>query len=295
MHKRSTALTAVAAAACYLDTASAFAPAALPASARPTVASGPLALRAQVDNSRRGALARIAVLAGCSPMALVLQPVYAESEMKKSKAQRDAEYEEDLDGMRKARYGRQPTRLDVERCVPKIAPIKDVMDAVRDGLENDDLAAVDAAIGDQKIESTKANVNLGLQISTLQLAKTYFYQYALKFSKGQDRLSPLSKDMKAELDVFYPAMAAVGEKAKGGDAAGAAAEFAKAEEAIKNIVDVLEAETRDGRINSVKVSLGVLLGNGDAKGLKVFEENMKEMRRRAKEGGPGGEAGKKFL
>ena len=113
MHKRSTALTAVAAAACYLDTASAFAPAALPASARPTVASGPLALRAQVDNSRRGALARIAVLAGCSPMALVLQPVYAESEMKKSKAQRDAEYEEDLDGMRKARYGRQPTRLDV--------------------------------------------------------------------------------------------------------------------------------------------------------------------------------------
>ena len=117
MHKRSTALTAVAAAACYLDTASAFAPAVLPASARTTVASGPLALRAQVDNSRRGALARIAVLAGCSPMALVLQPVYAESEMKKSKAQRDAEYEEDLDGMRKARYGRQPTRLDVERCL----------------------------------------------------------------------------------------------------------------------------------------------------------------------------------
>jgi len=34
------------------------------------------------------------------------------------------------------RYGRQPTRLDVERCVPKIAPIKNVMDAVRAALES---------------------------------------------------------------------------------------------------------------------------------------------------------------
>lgn len=40
------------------------------------------------------------------------------------------------------RYGRQPTRLDVERCVPKIAKIKPVLDAVQAGFEADDMDAV---------------------------------------------------------------------------------------------------------------------------------------------------------
>jgi len=181
--------------------------------------------------------------------------------------------------------------------LPKIALIKDVLDGVQAGFEADDMGAVAKAIGDQTVEATKSNVSLGKEISNLQIAKSYFYQYAQKFSKGQDRPSPLTIDMQKGLDVFYPAMAATEQKAKSGDQAGAEAEFGKAQEALVSVVNAVEAETREGRLNSIKVSLGVLIGKGDAKGLKVYEENMKEMRRRAKEGGPsdapGG--GKKFL
>ena len=89
--------------------------------------------------------------------------------MKKTKKQLDAEYEDDLADMKKQRYGRQPTRLDVERSVPKIVAIKGVMDRTRDALEQNDLAAVAKAVGDQSIEATKSNINLGMEISQLQV------------------------------------------------------------------------------------------------------------------------------
>jgi len=47
----------------------------------------------------------------------------------------------------------------------------------------EDLAEVAKAVGDQTIEATKSNVNLGKEISTIQISKSYFYQYANKFSK----------------------------------------------------------------------------------------------------------------
>lgn len=130
-----------------------------------------------------------------------------------------------------------------------------------------------------------------------QISKSYFYTYATKFSKGQDKKSPLTKDIETQLNIYFPAMTAVEKLAKAGDQSGAEGEFAKAEEALNAIVDVLEAETRGGRINSIKVSLKALTGEGDASGLNVYQENMKEMRRRAKEGvdGPGGAPAKKFL
>jgi hypothetical protein len=98
--------------------------------------------------------------------------------------------------------------------------------------------------------------------------------------------------MLASLDIFYPAMATVEKSAKAGDQAAAATAFGQAEEAINTIVNSVEAETREGRLNSIKVSLAVLVGKDTAEGLNVYQENMKEMRRRAKEGGEGG--GKKM-
>jgi len=297
MAMRSTSLACAAAAVACLDAATAFAPlSALPAtsSARQQQCAAPLVLRAHADADampRRSAALRLAVLAA-GPLLLPHRSAYAEeveaeaevkTEVKKSKKQRDAEYEEDLSGMKQPRYGRQPTRLDVERCVPKIAPIKGVMDAVASALESEDLAGVAKAIGDQTVEATKSNVNLGKEISTIQISKSYFYQYANKFSKGKPSL--LTADMLKALDVFYPSMALLEVKAKAGDKDAADAAFAQAQAAIKTVVDAIEAECRDGRLNSIKVSLAVLEGKGDAKGLNVYQENMKEMRRRAKEGG----------
>ena len=45
------------------------------------------------------------------------------------------------------------------------------------------------------------------------------------------------------------------------------------------------------------MSLKWAVGEGDASGLNVYQENMKEMKRRAKEGvdGPSGGPAKKFL
>jgi hypothetical protein len=295
-------LKCVAAAVACIDAATAFSPLSVlpgPVMARQQerCTAAPLSLRSQAEHvSRRDSL-RLAVFAAGSLMPL--HPfAFAEDgqqEKKKSKKERDAEYEEDLSDMKKARYGRQPTRLDVERCVPKIAPISGVMKAVKDGLASGDLAAVSAAIGDQTVEATKANVNLGKEISDIQIAKSYFYQYASKFSKSKDKLSPLTKDMLASLDIFYPAMATVEKSAKAGDQAAAATAFGQAEEAINTIVNSVEAETREGRLNSIKVSLAVLVGKDTADGLNVYQENMKEMRRRAKEGGEGGAPTKKFL
>lgn len=170
------AVACAAAAAACLDAAAAFAPTpVLPATSRVQRCATPLALRASVDDEssalfgRRSAL-QLAVLA--SPMLVSHQAVYAEgTEIKKSKKQLDAEYEEDLADMKQARYGRQPTRLDVERCVPKIVSIKGVMDATRDALEQGDLAAVAKAVGDQSIEATKSNINLGKEISQLQVSR----------------------------------------------------------------------------------------------------------------------------
>ncbi len=105
---RPATIAALAAAACALETAAAFSvPLTLSTSARAQAQRAPsaLALRARADEGaaaaleRRAAL-RLAVLAG--PALLVPhQAAVAETEQKKSKKQRDEEYEEDVSGMRK--------------------------------------------------------------------------------------------------------------------------------------------------------------------------------------------------
>lgn len=108
------AAVAVAAAACF-DVANAFSPlSVLPAGTNTRVqarAAAPLALRAHADSaeaaplSRRAAALRLAVLAGV-PALLPNQAVFAESEVKekkekvKTKKEKDAEYEDDLSGMK---------------------------------------------------------------------------------------------------------------------------------------------------------------------------------------------------
>ena len=104
-----------------------------------------------------------------------------------------------MEGDRKARWGRQPTRLDVERNVNRIIAIKDVMDQVNEAakvhgclhvqrliggrlallvtslcmsLQKGDCAAIDAAIGDLSIESTKKNINLGIVHAQSQTCKS---------------------------------------------------------------------------------------------------------------------------
>ena len=98
--------------------------------------SASLSLHSQAEHvSRLDSLHLTAFAAGSL---MPLHPfAFAEDEQqekKKSKKERDTEYEEDLSDMKKARYDKKPTRLDVECCATKIAPIGDVMKTVKEGI-----------------------------------------------------------------------------------------------------------------------------------------------------------------
>ncbi|EKX53853.1 hypothetical protein GUITHDRAFT_150316 [Guillardia theta CCMP2712] len=257
--------------------------------------ASPLSLKAQQDPECRRKFMRNFAAAG---MPLLLLDYSREAhaynfDVKEGdKARQD--YLEDVASMKKARWNRQPTRLDIERTLPKMAPVKGIMDQVRSALEKGDVANVATIIGDQSIEFTKRNSNLGVDIPELQVAKPYMYRYAQAFSGAKE--SALTKDIKDFLDAYFNAMTKTRESALSGDKEGTKASFQSAEDALKGLVEAVDKETLNGRLNSIKVSLGFLIGREQLGSVKVVEENMKEMRRREKEGVyPSGDPTKKFL
>ena len=165
----------------------------------------------------------------------------------------------------------------MDRNVKKILVIRDVIVDVEDALKNNDLASVAETIGDQTVEATKKNINLGLKIPIVQRAKPFLYGYAQLFSKKQD--SPLTAELKQAADEFYTTIAATRERALSGDADGARASFAAANSALQRYTDAIEGETLKGRLNSIRVSVSPLVGRPyiDAT-LDVAEENRRAVR-----------------
>jgi hypothetical protein len=171
----------------------------------------------------------------------------------------------------------QPTRLDVDRNVKRILVIRDVIVDVEDALKNNDLAAVAESIGDQSVDANKKNINLGLKIPMTQRAKPYMYGYAQLFSKKQD--SPLTAELKVAADEFFAAITTTRERALAGDADGTRASFAAANTALLRYTDCIEAETLKGRLNTVRVSVGALVGRANPDGnVDVAAENARAVR-----------------
>ena len=152
----------------------------------------------------------------------------------------------------------QPTRIDVDRNVKKFLFIRDVIEDVEDALKNNDLAVVADSIGDQSIDASKKNVNLGLKIPITQRAKPYMYGYAQLFSKKQD--SPLTADLKVAADDFFASITTTRERALAADAEGTRTSFAAAKDALQRYADAIEKETLNGRLNTIRVSVGPLVG-----------------------------------
>lgn len=194
-------------------------------------------------------------------------------------------YIEDVKSMRAARWTRQPSRLDVDRNVKKFLVVRDVIVDVEDALKNSDLAVVAESIGDQNIEATKKNVNLGLKIPITQRAKPYMYGYAQLFSKKQD--SPLTAELKQAADTFFVSITTTRERALAGDLEGTQAGFTASKDALQRYADAIEAETLNGRLNSIRVSVGPLVGRAFADAdLDVATENARAVK---------GDRGKGFL
>jgi hypothetical protein len=148
---------------------------------------------------------------------------------------------------------------------------------VEDALKNNDLALAADSIGDQSIEADKKNINIGLKIPITQRAKPFVYGYAQLFSKKQD--SPLTVDLKRAADDFYAAITTVRERALAADGDGARANFAIATAALARYADAIEAETLKGRLNSVRVSVGALVGRADSNPeVDVAAENARAVR-----------------
>eukprot|EP00960_Hanusia_phi_P025600 745755-Hanusia_phi.AAC.4 len=148
-----------------------------------------------------------------------------------------------------------------------MAPVKNIMDQVRSAVEKGDMAAVAAVIGDQSIEFTKRNSNLGVDIPELQVAKPYMYRYAQAFSGAKE--SALTKDIKEFFDAYFNAMTKTRDSALSGDKEGTKANFQNAENALMGAVsitlvhffpnkgaqvEVVDKETLNGRLNSIKVT-----------------------------------------
>ncbi|KAJ1489570.1 hypothetical protein T484DRAFT_1937123, partial [Baffinella frigidus] len=208
--------------------------------------SGLCAMKASVETRRevlgRAATVGAALLFGASP-------AFAKGKM--------IEKDDDV-SVAVVRYSRQPTRLDVERCVPLMVAVDASMKAAAAALEAGDTSTAAEALGDQTVESTKRNVSLGNKISAVQVAKPVMTRFAKTFSKGNP--SSLTKELLEQVDLYFPAVQKAQELSVAGDLDGAKASFAEAEAALNAYVDLVEAETRDGRLNSVKISVGVLVG-----------------------------------
>jgi hypothetical protein len=173
----------------------------------------------------------------------------------------------------------------VDRNVKKFLVVRDVIVDVEDALKNSDLAVVAESIGDQNIEATKKNVNLGLKIPITQRAKPYMYGYAQLFSKKQD--SPLTAELKQAADTFFVSITTTRERALAGDLEGTRAGFTASKDALQRYADAIEAETLNGRLNSIRVSVGPLVGRAFADAdLDVATENARAVK---------GDRGKGFL
>lgn len=226
------------------------------------------------QTDRRQFLGKLAVLA--LPGVLAANPSTSSAIQFDPKDPKAKEaYLKDVEEMGRARWGRQPTRLDVQRTVPKMVRIVDVNKGVKTGLDSGDLAAVAAVIGDQSIDASSKNLKRDKDVSDLQKAKPYMYRYAQAFSKASD--SPLTTDMKTQLDAYFASMSATREEALKGSLDGAKAAYAEADKALNLLVDMVEQETLNGRLNQVKVSLGVLVGKGELGVLNTYKANMEEI------------------
>jgi len=153
--------------------------------------------------------------------------------------------------------------------------IVDVNQDVKQALAAGDLGKVAEAIGDQSLEASAKNLKRDKPVSELQKAKPYMYRYAQAFSKATD--SPLTTDMKAQLDTYFASMTQTRDEAMKGNLDGAKAAYDAADKALNLLVDTVEQQTLNGRINSIKVSLGVLVGKGELGVLNTYKANMEEM------------------
>lgn len=182
------------------------------------------------------------------------------------------DYLDEQRNMKEKRYARQPTRTDTERNVKKILQIRPTMDKVNAAVKAGDAAAIDAAIGDLSIEASKKNASLGLDIPAINKAKSYMYSYASNWSKGID--SPLTADLKSAADSFYSSIADASRSAKAGDVGAAGAAVAKANEALAKYASSIEAETLNGRINTIKVSvMGLIKDDVEGAPIDSFKAN----------------------
>jgi len=236
MLSRATVVLAIAA------TAEAFSPAPVMAPAR---AGG---IRTAVCMS--AAPSRRDLLAGL--VALPLAAAAPANAFKYGEDTREAYLEQEEDS-KKARWGRQPTLVDVGRNVKKIESVKATIDACEEAVAEGDAKGVADAIGDLTIEATKKNANLGKDIPQINKAKPYFFTYASLFSKQKE--SPLTKDLKAAATAFFESMDAARLAGLKDDLPGATAAVKEARSALKAYADAIEAETLGGRLNTVKVSV----------------------------------------
>mmetsp|Transcript_24691 Transcript_24691/g.48036 ORF Transcript_24691/g.48036 Transcript_24691/m.48036 type:complete len:289 (+) Transcript_24691:52-918(+) len=238
-----------------LPSAEAFAPGASPTIARSAAASAAARGAATCSATASGGdnVGRRELLLGL--VALPLAAPLSASALKYDPNDAEAKqaYLDERADDRKARYGRQPTRTDTERNIKKIIAVKATLDACAAAIKDGDAKGVAEAIGDLTIEPTKKNANLGKDIPLINKARPYMFTYASLFSKGKE--SPLTVDLKAAATDFFAAMEKARNAGLKDDLAGATAAIKDANKAMRAYADAIEAETLDGRINSIKVTV----------------------------------------
>ena len=89
-------------------------------------------------------------------------------------------------------------------------------------------------------------------------------------------------DLKKAADAFFVAIEAASAAGTAGDADGAIAAVGAANEAIKAYADTIEAETLNGRINSIKVSVMGLFNEDNEPVMDSYKAN-KQMQKDGKD------------